>query len=234
MKKALLRQFDRVARRVGRQSPTLNKARGDSFNVLEIAYLRAAYDSAVLYEEQFPTTSPFATDLDLISAAASRANLGGLFLEFGVASGRTIRHLAGLVPKVQLYGFDSFQGLPEDWRTDFGKGAFSGSLPPVPANVSLVQGWFNESLPEFLKTHEGNVSYLHVDCDLYSSTKCVFDLLSERIVSGTIIVFDEYWNYPGWRDHEFKAFEELKSSKGISCTPIGFVPSHQQVAFVVD
>jgi hypothetical protein len=72
MKKALLRQFDRVARRTGRQPPTLNKARGDSFHVLEIAYLRVAYDSAVLYEEQFLTTSHFATDLDLIFAAASR------------------------------------------------------------------------------------------------------------------------------------------------------------------
>ena len=36
----------------------------------------------------------------------------------------------------------------------------------------------------------------------------MFRNLQDRIVSGTIIVFDEYWNYPGWEQHEFRAWQE--------------------------
>jgi hypothetical protein len=233
MNNRAVRLFDRVARHALTQSPTLRREYGDSFDLMEISFLKAAYDSAEHYEKYFLTSKAFDSDLNLMSAAVSRADPNGLFLEFGVASGRTITHLASHI-KTPIYGFDSFEGLPEDWRTGFGKGFFSGSLPPVPANVSLIKGWFNETLPVFLSQHEGNVSFLHVDCDLYSSTKCIFDLLGDRISKGTIIQFDEYWNYPAWKQHEYRAFEELKSARHISCKPIGFVPTHQQVAFIVE
>ena len=45
-----------------------------------------------------------------------------------------------------------------------------------------------------------------------------------RIIAGTVIVFDEYWNYPGWRQHEHLAFEEFKAKTGIVSEAIGFVP----------
>jgi hypothetical protein len=78
------------------------------------------------------------------------------------------------------------------------------------------------------------VSLLHVDCDLYWSTKCILDLLTDRIASGTVIVFDEFWNYPGWQDHEVKAFDEFKAKTGLDAKPpLGFVRSHQQVGFVM-
>ena len=65
-------------------------------------------------------------------------------------------------------------------------------------------------------------------------TKCVFELLGERIGKGTVLQFDEYWNFPGWKQHEFKALEELKEARGFGCRAIGFVPDYQQVAFVVE
>jgi len=233
MKSFLGHRFDRLARRAALQSPLLRRKRGDSFDILEIAFLKAAYESAELYETHLGSAPTFDSDLDLMSASVSQASRCGLFLEFGVATGRTITHLAGLVD-TPIYGFDSFEGLPEDWRTGFDKGAFSGSMPPVPSNVKLLRGWFSETLPVFLSQHDGTVSFLHIDCDLYSSTKSVFDLLGERICKGTVIQFDEYWNYPAWKMHEYLAFEELKVSRTLSCKPIGFVPSHQQVAFVVE
>ena len=103
----------------------------------------------------------------------------------------------------------------------------------MPDNVTLIKGWFNETLPAFLATNQGDVAFLHVDCDLYSSTKCIFDLLAGRIKSGTVIVFDEFWNYPAWQQHEIKAFEEFKAEYRVKAQPVGFVPSHQQVAFVI-
>ena len=210
----------------------LAKKRGDSFDLSEIAFLKAAYEFVEYYEQHFITMPPFNTDLDLLSRAIEVAPKSGLFLEFGVASGRTISHMATQL-KTTIYGFDSFEGLPESWRSSFDKGAYAGAVPPVPSNAHLIKGWFDQTLAEFLKSHPENVSFLHVDCDLYSSTKTVLDLLAPRLISGTVIVFDEYWNYPGWKRHEHLAFEEFKTNNRIACEAIGFVPGHQQVGFVI-
>jgi hypothetical protein len=211
------------------------KPRGDSFDILEIAYFRAALDSADHYEKHFLTCPAFDRDVSLLSKALDLAQPNGLFLEFGVASGRTISHMALNTPRTHFYGFDSFEGLPEAWRSGFDKGVFAQArLPVVPPNVTLIKGWFDNTLPTFLHDRPNlPLSLLHIDCDLYSSTKTIFANVKDRIVPGTVIVFDEYWNYPGWRDHEFKAFEELLAETGIRAKPFGFVPSHQQAGFVI-
>jgi hypothetical protein len=129
----------------------------------------------------------------------------GLILEFGVATGGTIRHLAKLFPSRTIYGFDSFDGLPEAWG-DYRAGHFACAVPDVPSNVDLVVGLFAETLPAFLASHPGRAALVHLDCDLYSSTRTVLDLLSPRIVSGTVIVLDEYWIV---EQHERRAFDEF-------------------------
>jgi len=83
-------------------------------------------------------------------------------------------------------------------------------------NVELVVGLFQDTLDDFLKEHEEPVAYLHLDADLYSSTKFVLDKLKKRIVSGTVISFDEIRNYPEYRDHEIKAWLEFSSKTKIS------------------
>lgn len=50
---------------------------------------------------------------------------------------------------------------------------------------------------------------LHIDCDLYSSTKTIFKYLGEKLTEGSIIVFDELIGYPGFEEHELKAFYEF-------------------------
>ncbi|MDO8788711.1 MAG: tetratricopeptide repeat protein [Sulfuritalea sp.] len=132
----------------------------------------------------------------------------GLVLEFGVRFGTSIRQIAGMVEQ-EVHGFDSFEGLPEQWN-DESKGSYSthGELPDVPGNVHLHAGWFEDTLPEFLKSHSAPVRLMNIDCDIYSSTKTVLDLLSNRVVPGTVIVFDEYIGNEHWRDDEFRAFQE--------------------------
>jgi hypothetical protein len=149
-----------------------------------------------------------------------------------VYKGDTIKFIANIKKLTKIYGFDSFEGLPEFWRDGFNIGGFSlkGQLPEVPSNVLLYKGWFNETLPEFLNNNKDNVSFIHIDCDLYSSTKTIFDILGERIRKGTIIVFDEYFNYPFWKEHEYKAFQEFVSDRGINYQFIGFNRYHEQVA----
>ena len=132
----------------------------------------------------------------------------GLVLEFGVRFGTSIRQIAELV-KQDVHGFDSFQGLPEAWHHE-PKGSYStkGAIPAVQENVILHQGWFDETLPNFVEKFPAPVRFMNIDCDLYSSTKMVLELLSHQIVPGTVIVFDEYIGNKNWRQDEFKAFQE--------------------------
>jgi hypothetical protein len=169
---------------------------------------------------------------DLLRFALSRAPAEGLLLEFGVEKGGSLRFLAGLTPRI-VHGFDSFQGLPEDWSgTGEVKGAFNqgGRLPKVPANVRLHPGWFDATLPEFLRDVPDRSALIHVDCDIYASTACVFSHLAPRIGSGTVIVFDEYYNYPGWRNHEYKAFQEFIAAFGRSYRYLAYSAQRGHVA----
>lgn len=144
-------------------------------------------------------------------------NVSDGYLEFGVFNGETINIISETVTDKIIYGFDSFEGLPETWRNGFDKETFNrqGNLPKVNDNVRLIKGWFNETLPVFVTEHPEPCAFIHVDCDLYSSTKTIFSELKNQIVSGTVIAFDEYFNYPGWREGEYKAFMEFVTENNL-------------------
>ena len=152
-------------------------------------------------------------------------NIEGMILEFGVFKGLSISFLAKNLPERRLYGFDSFEGLPEDFSSTRPKGHTSamGILPKVPSNVTLYKGWFEDTLPEFLATHDSeNCALIHVDCVLHSSTKTVLSLLTPFIKPGTLIMFDEYFNYNQWENHEYKAFQEFVIANQISYEYIAY------------
>lgn len=167
-----------------------------------------------------------------------------LWLEFGVASGNTINYISKFTND-KVYGFDSFEGLPEKWRDGFEKGTFNlnGNLPNVNNNVTLIKGWFNKTLSEFIKTQNKKVSFIHMDADLYSSTKCIFDVLKDYIDKECIIVFDELVNYPGFDGDkgELKAFYEFITENnvdyewiGMDGTPTGMLGyCHENVAVII-
>jgi predicted O-methyltransferase YrrM len=162
---------------------------------------------------------------EVFDIALGRTEGEGHYLEFGVYRGGSARYIANKRPNVTLHGFDSFEGLPEGWSgTDMAKGTFAlgGKLPKVPGNVRLHPGWFDKSLPAWAAANPGTVRFVHIDCDLYSSTKTVFDLIGDRFVPGTVIVFDEYFGYPNWRKHEFKAFQELVQQRAITYEYVAF------------
>jgi len=204
----------------------------DTHNYDALAVLGASLDSACFASEHFLEAKRYPHDEALLREAVAQARPEGLFLEFGVASGRTLRFIAqGHAGKV--YGFDSFGGLPEDWRPGFPAGAFAQTPPEVLPNAELVIGLFDSTLPGFLDRHPGKVSFLHVDCDLYSSTVTILKLLAHRFAPGTVIVFDEFLNYPGWRLHEYKAWIEFTQRYEVKFKYTGCVPYHQQVAVVL-
>lgn len=155
------------------------------------------------------------TAREVLDYALTQAKVDGHVLEFGVFKGSTLRYIAGKINPEKAHGFDSFEGLPKAWTGSTVDFSVKGKLPKVPGNVTLHQGYFDQTLPQWVSQHEGPVSFIHVDCDLYSSTKTIFDELGPRVVSGTIIVFDEYFNYPNWQQHEFKAFKEFVDANQI-------------------
>lgn len=122
-----------------------------------------------------------------------------LWLEFGVGCGHSINYISKFTQDI-VYGFDSFEGLPEKWRDGFDIGSLSMNKKPpiVNHNVMLIQGLFQDTLSDFLKSHDGQISFIHLDADLYSSTKYVLDNIKDRLKNRTIIVFDELVNYPGF------------------------------------
>lgn len=147
-------------------------------------------------------------------------NPQGHAAEFGVYTGATLRMIADHMP---VTGFDSFDGLPEDWREGFEKGRFACPVPAVP-NADIVVGLFADTLPDW--TPPDQLGLVHIDCDLYSSTKTVLDHLERFLTPGCFIVFDEFHGYPGAGPHvgEWRAWREFVLRTGIEHEPVGHGP----------
>ena len=202
----------------------------DSQNLGRALRRRALEDTADFVASHMALVRSFGSAPALLQHALSQIPAGsrGLVCEFGVFRGDSIRLIAEALAGQAVYGFDSFEGLPEDWLEGFPRGTFRlDRLPEVPGNVTLIQGWYSETLAPFLEDHPGHASFLHVDCDLYSSAKTVLELFEPRLDRGTVIVFDEYFNYAGWREGEFKAFAELVHRSRIPFEYIGYTRSQQ-------
>lgn len=203
----------------------------DAHNIHRALQRQALGETAAFVAEHLYLTRSYRNKFELLDAALQAApKTAGLVCEFGVYSGATINFIAGRVTG-PVHGFDSFEGLPEDWRPGVEKGTFRvDALPRVRNNVTLVKGWFDQSLPGFLREHREPCTFLHIDCDLYSSTKIVFDCLGDRIAAGTVLVFDEFFNYPGWRKGEYQAFQELAAAQRLQFEYLGYVANDEQVA----
>jgi hypothetical protein len=166
-------------------------------------------------------------------------DLPGDVAEFGVAGGvsflafaRCLRVMERGFDKKErrkLYGFDSFEGLPPLAEQDKAPAAKDVHMKQggfhVPAwyeplfqfvaeepSCVLVKGWFDQTLPPFLAANpHTSFALIHIDCDLYESTKVVLEQLWDRLVPGGIVLFDELFHkdYPG----ETLAFREFFATR---------------------
>jgi len=153
----------------------------------------------------------------ILKYAVNCVKTNGLFLEFGVYEGTSINFIANKISQT-IHGFDSFYGLPKDWYgTSMDKDYFNlnGKMPNVRKNVKLHKGQFKDTIPKFKKDTNENIAFMNIDCDIYESTKEIFDLIGDRIQKGTIIYFDEYLNHIYWQEHEYKAFMEFVKKNNV-------------------
>lgn len=190
--------------------------------------------------------NPFDDNLSYFKKCIEKANPYGLFLEFGVHRGSSIEKIANLTSE-KVYGFDSFEGIPEKWHNmeahafslggevpegplrsmdqylDFEDKSASKETGEWPKNIELIKGWFEDSVPKFAKREEiknRKISFLHIDCDLYTSTKTIFEHLGHLIEEGTIIAFDEIYGYDRFEEHEAFAFAEFLMSYDFDYEPL--------------
>ncbi len=171
-------------------------------------FVDAEMDSALFVVDQFKVVESRAEDI---------GNTEGQILDLGVYKGGSTRALARVFPDKHIHGFDSFEGLPENWshalKGDFGE--IQGVLPDMPENVTLYKGWFEDTLPGWREANKHlPIALLRVDCDIYSSTRTIFEELESLIRPGTWILFDELIGYRGWEQHEHRAFSEFIERTG--------------------
>lgn len=205
------------------------RALGGIYGIAAIRALETSFDYA---ERAMPSALIFARRPDLWSYALARICIDGINAEFGVFKGYSINFFAKRLPAI--YGFDSFEGLANDWSGwNLPRGTFNlaGRLPRVRKNVQLIRGWFNVTIPEFLRRNAGPFAFVHIDCDTYEATREILAAIGPRLVAGTVIVFDEFFGYRGWQLGEFRAWREYVESSGIRYKYAGF--TSQQVVVQV-
>ncbi len=193
-------------------------------NVLGVLHRRAVAELAEYIAARMPDAVGVSSRELLWALACREAPAGGLWLELGVFQGYSLNFLADRAPGT-VYGFDSFEGLKEDWKgTGLLRGTFDlrGRLPKVRRNAELVRGWFDASVPPFLAQHPEPLALLHLDCDTYEATVIALDLLKARLTPGTVIVFDDYHGFWGFREGQFKAWAEFVARERLAYRYLAF------------
>ena len=232
MKSVLLKLFDRSFGKLFRAIQFTLIQRNSQVSVHQLVRQRATEESADYAIRNFTHTMIFDRPEELWSFCIDKSFYlksgggEGVVAEFGVWKGGSINYFAKKCPNARLYGFDSFEGLEEDWHGfRHSKGFFSlnGKLPKVESNVILRKGWFEDTVPKFLEETTGvQIHLLHMDADTYKPTSYVLNSLANHLDSGSIIIFDEYFGYPNYQQHEFKAFKEFVNKFNVNYRYIGY------------
>ena len=133
------------------------------------------------------------------------------YLEFGVYKGETANFFSNYVKK--LYAFDSFEGLKENWAgfADQKKGTFNldKKIPKLKSNIEPICGWVQDTLEIFLKKNNPTINFVHFDVDTYESTKFILQKIKPFLNKNAILLFDQLYNYVGWKEGEYKALQEV-------------------------
>lgn len=165
-------------------------------------------------------------------------DIPGAIVECGVFKGAslirlaTFRQLLSNPTAKKIIGFDAFGRFPETdfsgdkvWRekfiTDSGEeGIDVDQLKTVlehkgvAQNVELIQGDVCQTIPEYLEKHpELRISLLNIDVDVYEPTRAALEHLYDRVVTGGVIMLDDYANvFPGAN----AAVEEFLAGKNVT------------------
>lgn len=134
--------------------------------------------------------------------------------------------------RMRFFAFDSFAGLPDPVGTDreskdFTAARFAYDVSDFCKNlkasgvdlskVVVVPGWFDDTCnDQTIQKHQIKAaSVVHVDCDLYESTKVALKFVEPLLVDGTVVIFDDWYCFRGNPNlGEQRAFNEW--AKGLT------------------
>ncbi len=181
-------------------------------------------DCFKLFEKDMRKSLIFSKDDEIrkfsVSHAIKNNSSGELFLEFGVFKGDSINTFAKYLSKKKshIFGFDSFEGLEEEWITHehnpIGTFSLNKKPPKVDKNVTLVIGKVQDTLENFLKQKDGiKIAFVHMDMDTFVPTQYVLKKIKPLLNKGAVILFDEFYGFPNWKEHEYKALMEIFNEK---------------------
>lgn len=175
-------------------------------------------ESSYIHFKKYFKNSIFLKDFRIKTYAISKAlevntKNEGLFIEFGVHKGKSINFFSKIIKNNLIYGFDSFEGLREDWKgTQAQKGTFNlkGIIPPLRKNVIPVKGWIQDTLPKFIKEKDQDkINFVHIDVDTYETSHFILKTIKPFLNKDAIILFDELYNCIGWEENEYKSLTEI-------------------------
>ena len=190
-----------------------------------VYYQNLSQECYKFFEQDMKKSAIFLKSNDIrkysISRAFSNSNKeGNLFLEFGVYKGDSINLFGNFLLQHgrEIYGFDSFEGLEEEWNMNdynpIGRFSLNKKSPKVVKNVKLIKGKVQDTLENFLNDKmDKKIIFAHMDMDTYTPTKYALNKIKPFLQSGSVILFDEFYGFPNWQHHEYKAFTEVLNEK---------------------
>ena len=163
----------------------------------------------------FLATTKLAREYAIKKSLKNDLNNDKFYVEFGVHTGGSINFFSKYAK--HIYGFDSFEGLKEDWHgtLDLTAGTFDRKklLPKTNSNVTLISGWVQDTVENFLNEKKPKINFVHMDLDTYESSKFVLEKIKPYLEKNCTLIFDELYNYPGWDVGEYKALKEVFDEK---------------------
>lgn len=150
----------------------------------------------------------------LFDAAVARADRNRPMYEFGVWMGNSFRYLIDSFPAG--FGFDTFEGLPENWH-GLPPGTYSsfGQVPNI-LGADFITGEFRDTLPGFFGEARPMAGLINFDADLYSSTMTALTHAAPVIDDRTVLIFDELIVNRNWEQDEFRALREFCEANKLS------------------
>lgn len=207
-------------------------------NTLSLSKWIATEGQKALFNDFYTPTRNYDKRLSLFQFVLDHAQLGQEaidYLEFGVCEAASFKWWLSHTHHAEsrYYGFDTFEGLPEDWGT-YNKGDMSAGLPTIDdTRAVFYKGLFQETMKPFLSNvnlNNGKRKVIHLDADLFSSTLFALTSLAPFLKKGDILFFDEF-NVP---NHEFFAFKMFTDSFYVKTRVLGAVNNYYQVAMIIE
>jgi hypothetical protein len=188
-------------------------------------YLRTTRLWRTLYREGF-TMIPCrrGRSLHRLARTCERDGVPGALVDCGTFNGGSATMMSTGAPTREVWGFDSFEGLPpagqrDPSRADEWEGELKASEAKVreafarfahPERLRVVKGWFQDTFPETVDQID-RIALLHADGDWYDSVRLTLETFYPKVSPGGFVVIDDYRDWEGAKT----ATDEFRADNGI-------------------